>query len=54
MGASSGADKKYAILYGLKGSGKTLMLYNLHAKTKIFDDVSLKKILLYCRKIKIV
>ena len=42
MGASNGADKKYAILYGLKESGKTLMLYNLHAKTKIFDVSFLK------------
>ena len=31
------SDVKYVILYGLKGSGKTLFLYNLHAKIKIFD-----------------
>jgi len=31
------SEVKYVLLYGLKGCGKTLMLYNLHAKIKIFE-----------------
>ena len=34
---SNYSHAKYVILYGLKGSGKTLMLYNLQAKIKIFE-----------------